>query len=147
MPDAILSVMQAANKANTGYEIITVNDDPDSQEPPPPNIRNKKNMGVAYSRNAGIKASKGDFIVILDGDDMLTPSSIRNQLEVFKDEGIDIVHGKVYRFEGDLSYPQCVENNFKTHPSLITCQGMMVRRRVFEKHGLYFEGLRSAEDK
>lgn len=34
-------------------------------------IKNKKNYGLAFSRNEGIKKSKGKFVVMLDSDDYL----------------------------------------------------------------------------
>jgi len=143
---AVKSAHNACTDAGVGYEIIIVTDDHESSFNH--GLKNDKNMGVSYSRNRGIKESKGEFIVILDGDDMLTPWSVRTQLKVFKQwPDLLIVHGPVYRFEGDLTYDQCIKSTFKEHPSLITCQGMMVRRSIFEKYGLYFEGLRSAEDK
>lgn len=141
---AIKSAVNACTNANVVYEIICVTDNPESSFAY--GLKNDKNMGVSYSRNRGIKESSGDYIIILDGDDMLTPNSVKNQLR-FMVGNVDMVHGPAYRFEGDLSYSDCLRANFKKHPSLITCQGMMVRRELFNTHGLYFEGLRSAEDK
>lgn len=148
LASAIKSATVACDNAKVVHEVVTVTDNPES----PCNIgyKNEKNMGVSYSRNRGIKNSTGDYIVILDGDDMLTPESITEQLKVFEaNPKADMVHGRVYRFEGDATYEQCISNRGKypKHPSLITCQGMMVKREVFEKFGLYYEGLRSAEDK
>lgn len=142
---AIKSAVNACTRADVVHQIIVVTDDPESNFDH--GLKNDKNMGVAYSRNRGIKESRGDYIVILDGDDMLTPDSIKNQLTIMSMGDVDMVHGPVYRFEGDLNYKDCLSSQFKKHPSLITCQGMMVKREVFETRGLYFEGLRSAEDK
>jgi hypothetical protein len=147
---AIKSAHNACANANVSYEVIVVTDDPESSFDY--GFKNEKNMGVSYSRNRGIKESKGEFIVILDGDDMLTRGSVLCQLEAFeKRPDLLMVHGPVYRFEGNADLKTCEmaekDGILKKHPSLITCQGMMVRREIFELYGLYFEGLRSAEDK
>ena len=39
-------------------------------------IRNGKNLGIAPARNIGIKASQGDFVLILDNDTIASPQAI-----------------------------------------------------------------------
>src|SRR5690348_10011981 len=36
-------------------------------------IRHEKNRGVQAARNTGLKAATGDFVVCMDGDDLLLP--------------------------------------------------------------------------
>jgi glycosyltransferase involved in cell wall biosynthesis len=40
-------------------------------------IKNSENKGISVGKNQGIRASKGDFILLLDGDIMPVPNSIR----------------------------------------------------------------------
>jgi len=47
-------------------------------------IFNEKNRGVNVARNIGIKHAKGDFIVFLDSDDMLTPDCFSKISEFYK---------------------------------------------------------------
>lgn len=57
-------------------------------------IIDQKNNGVAEARNAGIRASKGRYIVCLDADDMMLPSYISRLLPIIeKDVSIGIVYG------------------------------------------------------
>ncbi len=74
------------NSAGVEVEIIVVDDgstddtsirvisDLDS-EPDLRIIRHEKNLGVQVARNNGLKAATGDFVVCMDGDDVLLPVS------------------------------------------------------------------------
>ena len=43
-------------------------------------LHNKKNRGVSYARNLGIKAANGNYIAFLDADDEWSPNKIKHQL-------------------------------------------------------------------
>ncbi len=51
---------------------------------------NESNKGQSYSRNIGIKESSGEYIAIMDADDMMYPNRIEKQLNYLKIEGGDI---------------------------------------------------------
>jgi glycosyltransferase involved in cell wall biosynthesis len=108
------------------------------------------NKGYSHAKNVGILASKGDFIVHLDADDMLTPKSIELRMRMFQAKPhLDMVHGDAYRCHGAVSYRWCVEHRkqLKVNVRPIHAQGVMIRKSVYEKYGLYFEKLRSKGDK
>ncbi len=44
----------------------------------------KSNSGAADARNMGIARARGDFIALLDADDMWLPSKLERQLDVFE---------------------------------------------------------------
>ena len=44
---------------------------------------NFSNKGANYSRNLGIKEAKGDFIIFLDSDDILSNDCLKNRIEFF----------------------------------------------------------------
>ncbi|MDQ6624203.1 MAG: glycosyltransferase, partial [Verrucomicrobiota bacterium] len=48
-------------------------------------VRLEKNVGLAAARNAGIHASTGEFIALLDDDDQRLPDSLPPQLEALQD--------------------------------------------------------------
>ena len=64
------------------------------------NIRlyeNKKNSGTYYSRNKGILLSKGEYILIVDGDDYIDSTYIENMLGWLKNNGDNIWgYGKIF---------------------------------------------------
>jgi glycosyltransferase involved in cell wall biosynthesis len=44
-----------------------------------------ENLGPSNARNAGIRASQGDFIALLDGDDLWSPNKLASQLRFMQD--------------------------------------------------------------
>ncbi|MFL2599975.1 MAG: glycosyltransferase family 2 protein [Flavobacteriaceae bacterium] len=46
---------------------------------------NFSNKGANYSRNLGIKEAKGDFIIFLDSDDILSNDCLKNRIEFFRE--------------------------------------------------------------
>lgn len=49
---------------------------------------NKKNAGAAAARNTGYQAAKGDYIKFLDGDDLINPEMIEQQVSLSQDGSI-----------------------------------------------------------
>jgi glycosyltransferase involved in cell wall biosynthesis len=117
----------------------------------------QQQKGPAAARNLGIRESKGEFIAFLDADDFWYSTKLEKQLKLFRtnprlgmvltdnalfdDGGIykDYVNKKGYLFSGDL-----VSNIFLR--SGVVTPTVMVRRRVFEKVGMFEENLYIAED-
>jgi glycosyltransferase involved in cell wall biosynthesis len=54
----------------------------------------QKNSGAQRARNAGVPASQGEFIQYLDGDDILAPEKIEEQVKhIASHPGCDVVYG------------------------------------------------------
>lgn len=57
-------------------------------------IINENNKGILYARNAGLSEAKGEWIAVLDADDVAFPCRLEKQLDfVKKDEGLVLVGG------------------------------------------------------
>ena len=111
-------------------------------------IENEHNMGVAFSRNEGICAGENEFVVIVDSDDLLTKDSIKVREEyLISHPEVDMVAGGILRAEGEMSYERIMSETWPIHPSKLPIHSIMFRRNVFEQYGLFYEGLRSREDK
>ena len=55
-------------------------------------IRNKKNLGVAESRNIGIKKSKNKYIIFVDSDDYVN----KNLIKIIKNKNYDLIISRNY---------------------------------------------------
>jgi len=98
------------------------------------------NIGYAEVMNLGIKKAKGDFIVILDSDNILTPYSIKARVKAFRKKPLlDVVYGLAYQI-GKESYIDCLRGKFPKHgryDNRVHDQTVMFRKSVFHKVGLF----------
>ena len=74
----------------------------------------QKNSGVSTSRNNGMKKASGKYIMLLDGDDFLSSSAIKNIVSFFDanyDE-IDLVTYPLYLYNNEKSWPHARYNAY-----------------------------------
>ncbi|MHA6612414.1 glycosyltransferase family 2 protein [Photobacterium damselae] len=63
-------------------------------------VNNEKNIGVALSRNVGIKRASGRFIAFLDSDDMWLPEKLKIQInELTNNDYAVCCHSGFYRID------------------------------------------------
>ena len=84
------------NQSFTDYEFIIVCDNPNNNElkgilsayEAKDNrvkiIYNKDNMGLALSLNVAIQASKGEYLIRMDADDICKPDRFQKQVDVMQ---------------------------------------------------------------
>ena len=121
-----------------------------------------KNFGYSKAKNEGIIRSKGEYIVVIDADDMLfSPHSISLRVKCCRDSQGKWVHAKAYEFSDRKPYKikwkrrkfikrfeqMNKSGDFKKIYECIHSQTVMVNRSVYEKVGLYEESMRSMSDK
>ncbi len=58
-------------------------------------IKNQNNIGQSFSRNRAIKESSGEFIAIMDSDDIAYPDRIENQINFLLNSNVDICFSHV----------------------------------------------------
>ena len=94
--------------------------------------------GLAATRNRGLAAARGEFLLHLDADDLLTPKSIFTRMQHFSiDPTFDMVVGKLTCF---LSPELSDEERIRYAPPLEPQQGHLpgaaiIRAAAFDKFG------------
>lgn len=166
----ILKTIQSAiNQTCTDYELIVVNDGSTDngtkivEDYPDTRIRliNKENGGVCSARNRGIQEAKGEYIAMLDADDLWDIQYLEEQVRMIHDfpdaamwsiNYAETRNGKIVRrvptglpdgYRGYVEHyfemPERVSDLF--HPS-----STIVKKEVFDKIGMFDERIKYAED-
>jgi glycosyltransferase involved in cell wall biosynthesis len=145
------------------FEVVVVNDgSPDTEEleravaPWMEKVVYLKteNQGLAGARNNGIRASRGEFLALLDSDDCWEPTFLEVLVhELDTQPSLDIVYPRVVSLERpeEPSRPTnttCAEITFASLIEEKSCVAVSVlaRRVAFERVGLFDSNLRRSED-
>lgn len=65
------------------------------------------NCGIAMGRNLGLGLVRGEFVAVMDSDDLAMPARLRTQYEFFRSHPeIDIAGGNIIKVVGDQRYRQ-----------------------------------------
>jgi glycosyltransferase involved in cell wall biosynthesis len=118
----------------------------------------QENGGASSARNAGIQRSRGQFLVMLDSDDVIISEYLREHLRsfhqhpdadlVYCDHALIDEHGHQIREMKQFEYadrPSLVRDMFRCGYPVIQPRGML-RRSVFDAIGLFDESLLVGED-
>jgi glycosyltransferase involved in cell wall biosynthesis len=119
-------------------------------------IVNKKNLGLAATRNVGVAASKGNIICFLDADDELHPQKIEIQMAFYKINiavscGVIVVNGNEYTTKvavdaKDIKIAKYFKANEIICKNLLAGASLMMPKALFQQLGGYDSNLRSCED-
>lgn len=98
------------------------------------------NAGVANARNVGIKEAKGEYIALLDNDDLWTEDKLERQLALAQ-KGADIVYCS-YDFIDEQNnsikkpfvVPQQTNFNKMLASSVISCSTSFIKTKLMQAH-------------
>ena len=98
-----------------------------------------RNVGVANARNIGIKESKGEYIALIDNDDLWVEDKLERQLAIAQ-KGADIVYCS-YDFIDERNniikkpfiVPQWTNFNKMLASSVISCSTSFIKRELMQK--------------
>ena len=150
----------------TDFEVIVVDDGSDDAaeleralEPYRERVHyvRQENLGAGAARNRGVQEARGEFIAFLDSDDLWMPEYLEEQVRFLRADGYDLAYADALLF-GDS--PIAGKTYMETAPSVgpvtflslvrnecnIITSGVVARRCVLVKVGLFNESLRNGQD-
>jgi glycosyltransferase involved in cell wall biosynthesis len=93
------AIVSCLNQTYSNFELIIIDDGSKDKslsiiesfnDPRIKFVQNQINMGQSYSRNRAIKESSGEFIAIMDSDDIAYPGRIERQINFLVNSNFDI---------------------------------------------------------
>lgn len=109
-PDMLREAIASVSRQTfTDYEIIVVVNGPENPLTAKTlevaraagcNVIRVERAGIAVALNAGIKAARGEWLALLDDDDLWEPDRIEAGLKVAADTGADVVFSDSRLFDG-----------------------------------------------
>lgn len=117
-------------------------------------IRHEQNKGAAAARNTGIKAAKGEYVALLDSDDLWVFDKLSRQMAYLLESGVDAcVCNTVYRkHNSEQLAPRPLPVNADWAKELVRGLGvnagsaLLVRKSLFDEVGYFDENLPRLED-
>lgn len=118
---------------------------------------NRANRGQSAALNLGLERASGEFISILDSDDIFLPRKLRAQVDyLLAHQEVGLVYGMGEAIDGsgrwlyDIHSPNHFEPN-DPNELLLDCyfllpQNALVRRSVYNRVGGFEETFRAAQD-
>ena len=101
-----------------------------------------ENYGISGNTNEALKLAKGDYIALVDHDDVITPDALYELVKCVNETGADCVYSD--EDKTDLTLEDYFEPHFKPdfNPDMLRscnyiCHLFMVRRNVMERAGLF----------
>lgn len=147
--EAIESVLA---QTYTDFELIVVDDQ--SKDSTPEKVlaytekdsrvkyfRNEKNSGSSFSRNFGISSAQGEWIALLDCDDIWTPDKLEKQIALAESKNVDFVftgsaftdeHGSEYRYIFEV--PEKITYKELLKQNIISCSSVLIKKDYIIKY-------------
>ena len=105
-------------------------------------FRNPQNLGMAASRNRGLELAAGEFIALLDHDDLWMPEKLEMQLKLIRNTNCNMVYSPV-TFFGNKNYNSIIQHNVSFADlimghNIVSCSCVLIRSSLIHDFELKF---------
>lgn len=105
-------------------------------------FKNEKNRGVSFTRNFGVSKAKGDYIALIDSDDMWTFDKLQKQLELLEKypdtdlcyTGSGFVDTNSYKSDFVFSVPTQVDFKKLLKQNVVSCSSVLLKKEWLLKY-------------
>jgi glycosyltransferase involved in cell wall biosynthesis len=120
--------------------------------------RHDVNKGLPATRNTGISAARGQWIALLDSDDLWSSNHLAMAVEAMRGSRADIIHGGSILFESDsgerIGVRAPSRQNINAFPTSLFCgdyviqpSSVLIRRDLWDRVGGFDPSFRYVEDR
>ena len=154
------TIKSIINQTHQNYELLIIYDDPKQDDLKELTriikddkkikiIKNDRNLGAGYSRNIGIKNSKGQIISFIDADDEWHPDKIEKKLKFLNKNNYNFIFcGYKKKFSKKILNVMCKKNYLTYKNLLFSCDiglsTVMIKRKIIDEN--LFPNLNTQED-
>lgn len=100
-------------------------------------FKNKKNLGVAKTRNKGLDEANGDYIAFLDADDSWADKKLEKQLSFMLKNNVDFTFTDIIVLDGkkkkEISFDENVTFKQLLRGNQISCLTVMLSEKLTKK--------------
>lgn len=103
-------------------------------------LRNPQNMGVAETRNCGLELAHGEWIALLDSDDIWRRDKLEKQLRLAEQSGAEVIYCS-YALVGeggeplsDFIVPETTTYDKMLRQSVLSCSTVLLHRASLGQH-------------
>lgn len=104
-------------------------------------IRCEANQGVAYARNLGLDMSRGQYVALLDSDDVWYPQKLEQQIALAEQSGAEVVYCSygIVNDQGvkicdDFIVPHSTCFNEALVKSVMSCSTVLFTRKIVDAY-------------
>ena len=106
-------------------------------------FRNSRNIGMADSRNRGLELAQGEFIALLDHDDLWLPEKLSEQIKLIQQSKCNMVYSPIIFF-GNEQFNSVIQHNVSFSDllmghNIVSCSSVLIRAELIRRFDLKFQ--------